>query len=72
MRQGLQQNPEKGPAQRASGKPRLWPGVRGSCHEVALGDLPQILEGISNTLEEVQRCSLDPIVRLEETHLLHL
>lgn len=72
VRQGLQQNPEKGPAQRGSGKPRLWPGVRGSCDEVALGDVPQVLEGISNTLEEVQRYSLDPTVRLEEAHLLRL
>ena len=39
---------------------------------VALGRLPQVLEGILNTLEEVLRCPLDPTVRLEETHLWNL
>lgn len=35
---------------------------------VALERLPQVLERILNTLEEVPRCPLDPTVRLEETH----
>lgn len=39
---------------------------------VALTGLLQVLEGILNTLEEVQRCPLDATVRWEETYLLNL